>query len=109
MSEALNEVLGFNQVQVSGHLANIWSLPDPLAEAMAHYPETDYQGNQLEVVNIAGVASMLVSAFQKTEPCSLDDPRLPSLNLTNKEVTVSYEQLTGQLEKLKEIAKLLSE
>jgi HD-like signal output (HDOD) protein len=107
LQEALLYVLGFDQMLAGGHLARSWDLPAPLVEAMAHYPETSYQGAQNEIVTTVGLAVKLVSAVLKEEPCPDQDIRLSSLGITEENLSNVFAQLNELLVKTRAIAKVL--
>ena len=107
LQQALVHILGFNQQQAGGQLGSSWALPEPLVGAMAHYPETSYQGSQREIVTTVGLAVKLVSAVLKDESCPEPDIRLSGLGITEKDLANVFEQLNGQLVKTRAIAKVL--
>jgi HD-like signal output (HDOD) protein len=107
LQQALVHILGFNQQQAGGQLGSSWALPEPLVGAMAHYPETSYQGSQREIVTTVGLAVKLVSAVLKDETCPEPDIRLSGLGITEEDLAKVFEQLNGQLVKTRAIAKVL--
>ena len=107
LQQALFQVLGFDHAQAAGRLGSNWSLPQPLVEAMTHYPEMNYQGCQSEIVAIVGLAVRLVSAILKEEPCPEQDVRLSKLEIAEENLEGVFEQLNGQLVKTRAIAKVL--
>ena len=107
LQQALSQVIGFNQAQAGGYLANSWKLPQPLVSVMRHYAETDYQGSHCELVITVGLASRLVSAVLKEESCPMQDSRLSSLGISEESLDTVFAQLNGQLAKTREIAKVL--
>lgn len=107
LQQALVQVLGFDQMQAGSRLARNWDLPEPLIAAMTHYPETNYQGSESEIVNTVGLAVKLVSAVLKEAPCPAPDLRQPKLGITEENIARVFEQLTGQLVKTRAIARVL--
>jgi len=107
LQQALLHVLGFDQMQAGRRLGRSWDLPEPLVEAMTHYPETNYQGSQREIVNTVGLAVKLVSAVLKDESCPEPDIRLSGLGIKEENFTDVFEQLNGHLVKIRAIAKVL--
>ena len=107
VQQALTQVLGFDQAQAGGYLGNSWALPEPLVSAMIHYQDSDYQGSHCEVVSAVGLSARLVSAVFKQESCLEQDARLSSLGITVENLNAVFEQLTGQLVKTRDIAKVL--
>jgi Zn-dependent M32 family carboxypeptidase len=74
---------------------------------MIHYPETDYQGSQCELVATVGLAARVVSAVLKEESCFEQDIRQSSLGITEESLNNVFDQLNGQLVKTRDIAKVL--
>ncbi len=107
LQQALSQVLGFDQAQAGGHLGNSWALPQPLVSAMRHYAQADYPGAQCELVITVGLATRLVAAILKQEPCPGQDIRLSRLGITEENLNKVFEQLKGQLVKTRDIAKVL--
>jgi len=107
LRQALVHVLGFDQLQAGQHLGRSWGLPEPLLQAMTHYPETSYQGSQSDIVTTVGLAVKLVSAIFKQESCPEPDLRLSGLGITEVNFQDLFEQLNGQLVKTQAIAKVL--
>lgn len=107
LQQALSQVLGFDQAQAGGYLGNSWALPEPLVSTMIHYPETDYQGSQCELVTTVGLAARVVSAVLKKESCPEQDVRLSGLGIAEENLAAVFEQLNGQLVKTQAIAKIL--
>ncbi|MCP4387331.1 MAG: HDOD domain-containing protein [Gammaproteobacteria bacterium] len=107
LQQALSQVLGFDQAQAGGHLGNSWALPEPLVSAMRHYAQADYPGAQCELVITVGLATRLVAAILKQEPCPGQDIRLSRLGITEENLNKVFEQLKGQLVKTRDIAKVL--
>lgn len=105
--QALTQVLGIDQAQAGGYLGNSWALPEPLVSTMTHYPEADYQGAQCGLVTTVGLATRLVSAVLKQEPCPAQDIRLSSLGITGENLNAVFEQVNGQLVRTRDIAKVL--
>jgi HD-like signal output (HDOD) protein len=105
--QALTKVLGIDQAQAGGYLGNNWALPEPLVSTMAHYPEIDYRGPNFELVATVGLAARMVAALLKEEPCPEQDTRMSVLGITQEKVNTVFEQLSGQLAKTRDIAKVL--
>lgn len=107
LQQALLNVLGFDQAQAGGYLANRWELPQPLVAAMAHYLESEYQGSHNDVVATVGLAVSLVSSILKEEQCPEQDVRLESLEITAENFADVFEQMKLELEKIRAIARVL--
>ncbi len=107
LQQALIHVLGFDQMQAGGYLGARWELPEPLVRGMTHYPETNYQGPQSEIVTTVGLAAKLVSTILKEESCPEQDNRQSGLGITAKNIKDLFEQLNGHLVKIRENAKVL--
>ena len=74
---------------------------------MTHYPNADYGGDQSGIVLTTGLAVKLVSAILREESCIEPDNRLSRLGITGENFEAVYNQLTGQLAKTRQIAKVL--
>ena len=107
LQQALLDLLGFDQAQAGGHLGNSWGLPEPLVAAMTHCLQPNYQGPQGDIVTTVGLAAKLVSAILKEQPCPKPDFRPSSLEITEKDFNDVFEQLKGQIQKIRDIAKVL--
>lgn len=107
LQQALFHVLGFDQMRAGEHLGNSWALPNPLVVAMAHYAQVDYQGSFREIVATVGLSTKLVSATLKKESCPEQDVRQSNLGITEENLYHVFAQLNEQLEKIRDIAKLL--
>ena len=107
LRQSMSHVLGYDQAEAGGYLARKWSLPSPLVEAMTHYPNADYGGDQSGIVLTTGLAVKLVSAILREESCIEPDNRLSRLGITGENFEAVYNQLTGQLAKTRQIAKVL--
>ena len=107
LSQALSQIIGFDQAQAGGYLGKSWALPEPLVRAMTHYPQTDYKGPQCQLVTTVGLATRVVSAVLKDEPCPTQDIRLSSLGITEENLSNVFDQLNGQLVKTRDLAKIL--
>jgi len=107
LQQALLHVLGFDQMQAGERLGRSWDLPEPLIEAMAHYPETSYRGTQNVIVSTVGLAVNLVSTVLKGAPCLDKDIRLASLGITEENLSKVFEELKELLVKTRVIAKVL--
>lgn len=107
LQQALRHILGFDQVEAGGHLARHWQLPSPLAAAMAHYPELDFDGDQYQIVATVGLAIKLVSAVLREETDPLSDDRQLRLGITGDNFEGISEQLSAQLVNTRQIAKIL--
>ena len=75
--------------------------------AMAHYAEPDFQGCHWETANLLGAAAFLVSATQQDAPWPASDSRLERLGITTSAAAKILVQLSPQLEKTRELAKIL--
>lgn len=107
LQQALLNILGFDHLQAGGYLGNSWALPELLVGAMTHYAEPGYQGAHSEITNIVGLAAKLVSAILKEESCPEQDNRLSRLAITDENLKDVFEQLNGELVKIRVIAKVL--
>jgi len=107
LRQALLRILGFDQAQAGGHLARAWNLPEPLVAAITHYPEVDYRGPRGQIVTTVGLAAKLVSAVLKEESCPEADDRLTGLAIEKESFANVFEQLRGQIAKVRAIAKVL--
>lgn len=107
LQQAMHHILGFDQVEAGGHLARQWNLPGPLVAAMTHYPELDFDGDQNQIVAIVGLAVKLVSAVLREEPLVELDHLQLRLGITDENFEGISEQLSAQLLKTRQIAKLL--
>jgi HD-like signal output (HDOD) protein len=107
LQQALLHVLEFDQLQAGERLGQSWGLPEPLVEAMAHYPETSYRGTQMLIVSTVGLAVNLVSAVLQGAPCPDKDIRLSSLGITEENLSKVFEQLKALLVTTRVIAKVL--
>lgn len=107
LQQALLRDLEFDQMQAGERLGRSWGLPEPLVEAMAHYPETGYRGSQSAIVSTVGLAVKLVSAVLQETPCPDKDLRLSSLGITEEDIAKVFAQLTALLVKTRDIAKVL--
>lgn len=107
LQQALVDVLGFDQMIAGEHLGNSWALPSRLVTAMAHYGQADYQGAHHEIVTTVGLATRLVSATLKQEACPEQDVRQSILGISDENLESVFAQLSGQLARFKDIAKLL--
>ena len=107
LRQALSELVGLDDSEAGEHLGSAWNLPEPLVMAMAHYAEPDFQGSHWETVNLVGVAVSLVSAVQQDAPMPVSDSRLERLGITTSAAEKIFLQLNPQLEKTRELAKIL--
>lgn len=107
LQQALAQTLGFDQAQAGGRLARAWSLPQALALAMAHYPDTAYRGAQQATVHIVGLAVELVTSILAGEPCPEPAPRAADLGIGAQTFAALQAQLDAQLEKIRTIAQIL--
>jgi HD-like signal output (HDOD) protein len=107
LRQALLRVLGFDQAQAGGHLARAWDLPEALVAAITHYPKVDYRGPHGRITTTVGLAAKLVSAVLKEESCPDPDNRLTGLGIENESFAGVFEQLRGQMAKVRAIAKVL--
>ncbi len=107
LRQALFNTLGFDQLQAGSYLGNSWDLPELLVGAMTHYADPGYQAAHSEVANIVGLAAKLVSATLKEESCPEQDDRLSRLAIAGENFNDVFDQLNGQLEKFRAIAKVL--
>ena len=107
LQRALCSVLGFDQAQAGGYLGSRWELPESLVAAMTHYPETDYQGPQSEIIATVGLAVRLVSAILREESCPEQDIRLKTLGISMENLVQVFDHMNQQLEKTRAVAKVL--
>lgn len=107
LRRALIERLGFDSAQAGGHLGRAWGLPPPLVMAMAHYPESDFQGDNWRTSQLAGVAVALVSSVRQGVDHPVADPRLKRLGITAAAVERVGATLERQLERNRELAETL--
>ena len=107
LQQALLHVLEFDQMQAGERLGRSWDLPEPLVEAMAHYPETGYRGTQDVLVSTVGLAVKLVSSILQEAPCPDQDVRLSGLGISEEKLSKVFEQLTALLIDTRAIAKVL--
>ena len=107
LQDALAQSLGFDQAQAGGHLARAWSLPQPLALAMAHYPDTAYRDRQHGIVNSVGLAVELVVSVLAGTPCPEPDVRASNLGIDAEAFASLHARLGVQLEKTCAIAQIL--
>ena len=104
---ALSQLLGFDQAQAGGYLGNSWALPQSLVGAMTHYPESDFEGEYREVVTTVGLAARLAAAVLNERSCPAEDIRQASLGITGENLNSVFNQLSGQLAKTRDVAKIL--
>jgi HD-like signal output (HDOD) protein len=120
---ALSQVLGFDQAQAGGYLGNSWALPQSLVGAMTHHldidlPQSlvgamthhldiDFEGEYREVVITVGLAARLAAAVLKEESCPAGDARQVSLGISKEGLNAVFNQLSGQLLKTRDVAKIL--
>ncbi|MBL3588357.1 MAG: HDOD domain-containing protein [gamma proteobacterium endosymbiont of Lamellibrachia anaximandri] len=107
LSQALSGLIGFDDVYAGGYLGGAWHLPEQLVTAMAHYPESDFQGGYWETATLVGVAVSLVTAAQQETPWSATDSRLERLGITVTAVEKVVQQINRQFERTQELAKTL--
>ena len=81
--------------------------PALLVEAMTHYPDADFQGQQSGIVATIGLAVKLVSAISRKESCLEPDNRLSSTGITGEGFEGICEQLSDRLVKTRINAKVL--
>jgi HD-like signal output (HDOD) protein len=104
---ALSQVLGFDQAQAGGYLGNSWALPQSLVGAMTHHLDIDFEGEYREVVITVGLAARLAAAVLKEESCPAGDARQVSLGISEEGLNAVFNQLSGQLLKTRDVAKIL--
>jgi HD-like signal output (HDOD) protein len=104
---ALSQVLGFDQAQAGGYLGNSWALPQSLVGAMTHHLDIDFEGEYREVVITVGLAARLAAAVLKEESCPAGDARQVSLGISKEGLNAVFNQLSGQLLKTRDVAKIL--
>lgn len=107
LRQAFSQLVGFDYLEAGEQLGNAWNLPEPLVMAMAHYAEPDFQGCHWETANLVGVAASLVSAAQQDAPWPASDSRLERLGITTSAAEKILVQLSPQLEKTRQLAKIL--
>ena len=107
LRQALTNVLGFDQALASGYLGRSWALPEPLISAMKHHLEAEYRGSRRDIVSTVGLAARLVSAVLKEESRPEQDVRQTLLGITEEGLNNVFEQLSGQLGRTRDIARVL--
>ncbi|MDH3763599.1 MAG: HDOD domain-containing protein [Gammaproteobacteria bacterium] len=107
VQQALQQVLGYDQAQAGEYLGNSWALPQSLVGAMTHYLESDFEGKYREVVTTVGLAARLAAAVLNERPCPGEDIRQASLGITGENLNSVFQQLSGQLVKTRDVAKIL--
>ncbi len=107
LRQVLNRILGFDHAQAGECLGRNWGFPDTLVAAMAHYPETNYQGDHSEIVHTVGLAVKLVSVAWKAEPCPSPDIRSQSLGINQKSLGEIFDRIYQRQLKIRDLAKNL--
>lgn len=107
LQQALVQVLGYDQAQAGGYLGRCWDLPDTLVASMTHYPETNYQGFNSDIVCAVGLAAKLVSLILKEGPCPDQDRRQATLGITDENLEHVFSQISLQLDKIRDLAQVL--
>jgi hypothetical protein len=82
-------------------------LPQSLVGAMTHHLDIDFEGEYREVVITVGLAARLAAAVLKEESCPAGDARQVSLGISEEGLNAVFNQLSGQLLKTRDVAKIL--
>ncbi len=107
VSQALNDIVGFDYCEVGYWLAQEWGLPRILSISIRYHRNSHYHGEFWEVSHLVGAAAMMAGTL-----CKGDDT-LPEIDfLEQLEISSSYQeqvfsQLAKKLDKTRELVKIL--
>jgi len=107
LGQTFIEITGFSHTEAGGHLAQAWQLPAPLAIAMRHYPESDFEGEHWEMSCVVGLARLFTTAVIRGEPCPEIDGCFKRLGISTDAAEKVFLDLNRQFEKTEALSKTL--
>ena len=106
LSDALLYILGFDHLDAGLLLGRAWHFPEPLIEALAGEKNSDQPAG--EIASIVGLAVSMIQSLQYSRrPWSIPQAQLEHLQIQPAEATKVFEQLSGQLTHIQEMADTL--
>lgn len=107
VNAALRRVHGTDIGEVGGCLARAWSLPGILANAIAHYCDVDYAGEDWAAPALTGDAADMASALQGGLDCPAQAPLLDRVGISPTDRQEVFEKMRSEFDRLRDLANSL--